>query len=57
MLSPACKSRLSPWMAAEARARGLVPTGWFHVIELLFNTPAGEHDPVSDVLQLGCIVE
>ena len=44
-------------LAAEARARGLVPTGWFHVIELLFNTPAGEHDPVSDVLQLGCIVE
>ena len=44
-------------LAADARARGLSPTGWFHVIQLILNRPSGEHDPVSDVLQLGCIVE
>ena len=44
-------------LAANARARGLTPTGWFHVIQLILNRPSGEHDPVSDVLQLGCIVE
>ena len=44
-------------LAADARARGLTPTGWFHVIQLILNRPSGEHDPVSDMLQLGCIVE
>ena len=44
-------------LAADARARGLKPTGWFHVIQLILNRPSGEHDPVSDMLQLGCIVE
>ncbi len=44
-------------LAEETRSRGLTPTGWFHVIQLLLNTPSGEHDPVSNVLQLGCVVE
>lgn len=44
-------------LAADARARGLTPSGWFHVIQLILDRPSGEHDPVSDMLQLGCIVE
>ena len=43
-------------LAEEAKSRGLVPTGWFHVIQMLLNTPRSG-DTLSQVLQLGCIVE
>ena len=44
-------------LAEEARSRGLKPSGWFHVIQLILNVPREESDPQSSVLQLGCIVE
>ncbi len=44
-------------LTEEARTRGLKPTGWFHLIQLILNAPREESDPQSSVLQLGCIVE
>ncbi len=44
-------------LAAEARSRGLKPTGWFHAILMLLNTPPRDMGKQSQVLQLGCIVE
>lgn len=44
-------------LTEDARAMGLKPTGWFHLIQLILNVPREEIDPQSSVLQLGCIVE
>ena len=44
-------------LTADARDRGLNPTGWFHVIEMLLNVPNKEKEAQSKILQLGCIVE
>ena len=44
-------------LTEDARAMGLKPTGWFHLIQLILNVLREEIDPQSSVLQLGCIVE
>lgn len=42
-------------LAANARAMGLTPTGWFHFILML--SGAAQNADASQILQLGCIVE
>ena len=44
-------------LAADARSRGLKPTGWFHLIQLILNVPRDGEDPRNRTLQLGCIAE
>lgn len=43
-------------LAADARAMGLTPTGWFHVILVRSVAETGSGNARSNVLQLGCIV-